>query len=146
MELLQKKFPAKKLEDITSETVEATGFSVRSVARIRSEMRRNCKVVTPGKKKPNLSKAKQISYDEFTRSGLRKHVHNFFRKNEPPTVDKHRISISQDETMPKMTAYKISQLLHEIGFKFKRRKRRSILIEKNDKVHCRLNYLQNGGL
>lgn len=139
----QKYFPEKSVKALELGTAHATGFSEASVARIKSEMKKNSKVVTPNKKKPKISKAIRIDYGEITYSRLRKHIQNFFRRNESPT---HRMllkTISQDEAMPKMSIFKISQLLKEMGFKYKRRKRRSILIEKYDIVHWRMNYLQD---
>lgn len=139
----QRTYPKTKVETLTSETAAATGFSVRSVERARAELKKTSKLVTLGKKKPNLSKSKRINCDEFTRSGLRKHVQNFFRLNEHPTTEKLFYAILQDATMPKMSRYKICTLLKEIGFRYRRKKKKNILVEKNDIVHWRIQYLRD---
>ena len=142
-EYFKRKFPDWSVEKCVSEAAEASGVSASSVYRFRREMKNTGKLVTPRKPKKSKEKIPSMKiYDDFTLSAIRRAVHGFFMKNEPPTLKKVKQKIDEDETMPAMSITTLQRLFRKIGFRFRKRSRRSLLIERNDLIEWRHRYLR----
>ncbi|XP_068625066.1 uncharacterized protein [Battus philenor] len=97
-------------------------------------------VVSPPKKKKPIATVFSTT-DSSTKSALRSIVHQFFLRNEIPTLDKILQAVNNDEIGPfKRTT--LHKLLRSIGFKFFKRGRNSMLTDKDDIYFGRRNYLR----
>lgn len=81
------------------------------------------------------------SIDEFDREAIRRKIHEFFFKNEIPTVEKVLRVINDDEDLPNFKRTTFLKLLKKINFKFERRQRNSILIDRDEIVVWRREFL-----
>ncbi|XP_054259366.1 uncharacterized protein LOC128984106 [Macrosteles quadrilineatus] len=77
------------------------------------------------------------------RKGIKGKVHSLYRQNIPPTVKKVTQMINEDPDLPNVSVHTTRKLLHDLGFKYEKRERRSILIEREDIVRWRRSYLQD---
>ncbi|XP_074648979.1 uncharacterized protein LOC141904300 [Tubulanus polymorphus] len=75
-------------------------------------------------------------------SNIRRIVHDFFRINEPSTLNKIWQKCKDDDDIPKISRATSHRILRDIGFKFKKRERNCLLIEKDEIVSWRYKYLR----
>ena len=96
-----------------------------------------------GKSRPNrVGKytSKNI-YSDFVLSSIRRKVHQFYRRNEPPTVTKLLKDVNDDENLPNFHISTLTRILKDIGFVYIKRQRKSILIDRDDIQLWRHRYL-----
>lgn len=80
--------------------------------------------------------------DEFEATAIRRIVHQFFSRNEQPTIRKILSVINADETLPNYCHTKFYQILLRLDFRYVKRSRKSILLEREDLISWRQSYLQ----
>ena len=77
-------------QSLTALTAQATGIFKQSIYRIITEKRSTGKLQKPRKRreeaKGKYSRMNRI--DDFTKCAIRRYVHNFFARNEMPTLKK----------------------------------------------------------
>jgi transposase len=122
-----------------------TGVSRASVYRLKDEFQKFGKFSTPGKKRPLKvgTQTRLQKYDEFTLNAIRRKVHNFFFRNEIPTALKVMKTINADYNLPNFSVRTVQRILKDLGFIYAKRKRRSILIERDDILQWRRRYLRS---
>ncbi|XP_072397434.1 uncharacterized protein [Diabrotica undecimpunctata] len=81
------------------------------------------------------------TYDEKVKTSIRQIVHSFFFKNEMPTLNKILSEVNNRPDLPNMCRSLLYKFLKQINFKYLKRSRTSILIERDDVVRWRRNYL-----
>ncbi|XP_072398085.1 uncharacterized protein [Diabrotica undecimpunctata] len=81
------------------------------------------------------------TYDEKVKTSIRQIVHSFFFKNEMPTLNKILSEVNNRPDLPNMCRSLLYKFLKQINFKYLKRSRTSILIERDDIVRWRRNYL-----
>jgi hypothetical protein len=132
------------ITEAVRETSKATGCSESTVYRVRKEASRG-PLVTPSKTK-NIrhpyKNSRTVIFDDFVRSGVRRKVHESFVKNIPPTLKSILSSVNMDSDLPDFKRTTLYCLLVDIGFVYERRGKRSILIERDDIIRWRHNYLR----
>ncbi len=119
---------------------EMTKISRHKISEIMREYERNngrlndSNCSRPGKKKLR-------SVDNFTRHVVRNKVHEFYHRNESPTVEKVHTELRRDETYKysKTTTYKI---MKSLGFVFKERNDKLYICERPEIVARRRQYIQ----
>ncbi|XP_023311638.1 uncharacterized protein LOC111692121, partial [Anoplophora glabripennis] len=79
--------------------------------------------------------------DEAMKNSIRRIVHSFFFKNEIPTLDKILTEIKSRQNLPQMSRSSLYKFMKQINFKYLKRSRKSVLIERDDIVRWRLDYL-----
>ncbi|KAL4714164.1 hypothetical protein ACJJTC_008518 [Scirpophaga incertulas] len=79
----------------------------------------------------------EYKIDEFTFSAKRRIVHQFFYRNEPPTITKILQVMNDDPEMPKISKDTLRKILKHLNFKFVARSRKSTLIDRNDIITWR---------
>ncbi|GFS65034.1 phenylalanine--tRNA ligase, mitochondrial [Trichonephila inaurata madagascariensis] len=89
-------------------------------------------------------RSRLVKYDNFTLSCIRRKIHGFFRKNEIPTLSKVLKEINDDaeifsKNISRSTLYR---LLKDMGFRFEKRKRQAVLLERHDIILWHRNYLR----
>lgn len=138
--------PQESLRSILKRASELTGISPRTLLKIEKEAKGGI-IITPGKKRPNAvgKKTRMQKYDDFTLQGIRRKVHLFYRRNEIPTVKKILNELNNDpEILPtKISERTLCRILKDLGFSFKKRKRQSALIEREDIIIWRRKYLRD---
>lgn len=101
--------PTYSLEKVAEMTGKLTGVGKASVYRIRREAKMNDnKLKSPVKFRKTVPLLEK--YDEFTKSAIRSKVHQFFFRQELPTLDKILAAVNGDEdnsdnNLPKFSRY-----------------------------------------
>ncbi|XP_074028603.1 uncharacterized protein isoform X1 [Leptinotarsa decemlineata] len=127
--------------DVVNLCSDLTEVSIRSVHRILKSFKENegkCDV----SKNIETRGRKQIQLDDCTKYAIRRKFHLFFFRNEIPTLKKVAAEISSDETMPKISRRVLLRTLKQMNIKFIKRGRKSALIEREEIVLWRRNYLK----
>lgn len=134
-------FTIRKVKRITS---TLTGASEKSICRMRSEFHRNSVVKTPKKASTNKKEkyGRLTRLDAHTKWIIRKTVHNFFARNEPPTVAKITAEINAMDDMEHFSKSRMYRTLKDLNFCFKKRGRDSHLMERDDIVKWRHRYIR----
>ncbi|KAH6940178.1 hypothetical protein HPB50_026152 [Hyalomma asiaticum] len=85
-----------------------------------------------------------LRYDTFALAALRRKVHGYFMRNEIPTAEKLRNDVISDTDMdmPTISTRTMQRMLNDLGFLFRKRKRNSALLERDDIVAWRRKYLR----
>lgn len=138
---LCEKYPETPIKEITALTSEFTGVSTFSITSARKEMKETGVLVTPGKKRKR-AKPVMDTCDSFTKSAIRSKVHNFFFRNEAPTLQKILTAVNDDSGLPSFKRTTLYKILQEIGFVFVKRNRQSILIDRDDITVWRREYIR----
>lgn len=131
------------LREVAERTAALTGTSRATVERLRKEANEG-KIVTPGKKRPRATGTKtrlKITSD-FTKIGIRRIVHDMFRRNRPPTLSSITEKINEDDSLPSMSKATVHRYITDLGFVYERRTRRSMFIERDDLIIWRRQYLR----
>lgn len=138
--------PKSTVEETSAFVADMLGVGSRTVFTVRKEAEASGGVLsTPSRKRPRNSEKKRRSalYDSFMLNALRSCVHDFFRRNEIPTVAKITMEFSERMDNPSLKAWTVRRLLREIGFKREKRSRNSLLIDREDILAWRHNYLRD---
>lgn len=85
---------------------------------------------------------KKIIINDDTRYAIRRIAHSFFFRNEIPNVKKIAAAIEADDSMPKISRHVLLRTLRAMQFRYLKRNRKSLLIEKSEVVLWRRKYLQ----
>ncbi|KAH6925896.1 hypothetical protein HPB50_011811 [Hyalomma asiaticum] len=142
------KQPEHSVEDTSKFVADMLAVSVRTVFRVREEVKAShfsgAKLTTPSRKRPhNAEKGRRsMKLHSFTLCALRSRVHNLFRRNEIPTVEKITTEFSERMELQSLRRCTVRRLLAEIGFKHEKRSRNSLLIDRDDITDWRDRYLQ----
>lgn len=132
----------KSISQIVREVSAMTGVCERTIFRYRDEGK-NGPLETPvRKKRTGVANSREKKYDEGTRSRIRQVVHGFFMDNIPPTLDVVLEKVNKTEHLPTFSKSTLRRLLHDMGFVYGKQGRNSILIEKEEIVAWRRQYLR----
>ena len=85
-----------------------------------------------------------MKYDEFTLSCVRRKIHDFFRQNEIPTLDKVLKVVNDDkDTFSKnISRTNLYRILKDMGFSFEKRKKQATLLERQNIILWCRNYVR----
>ncbi|KAL1483563.1 hypothetical protein MTO96_033103 [Rhipicephalus appendiculatus] len=125
------------------------GASERTEFRVREEVKASHFsggiLTTASRKRPrNADKRRRSAkFDSFTLCALRSCVHDFFRHNEIPTVEKITTEFAERMELPSLRRCTVRRLLVEIDFKHEKRSRHSLLIDQDDITDWRNHYLRD---
>lgn len=142
---LQRLFPLEGSTSICERTKDANQLSLSTIKRVRKEFKESDTVCSPIRKRPGAQeKNKRLNrYDSLVFSAIRRKVHMFFFRNEPPTLKKILQEVNQDHDLPNMSKETLRRILKDIGFKYKKRSRNSMLMERDDLILWRIRYLRD---
>lgn len=140
--ILRLENPEMSKRDVAERVGVLTGSSRATVERIRREAS-DGPPLTPGKKRPYQegTRTRMARLDDFQKNNIKRKVHSILRQNIPPTVHKVCEMINEDPDLPDMSESTTRRLLLDLDFKFEKRQRQSMLIERNDIVLWRRKYL-----
>ena len=126
---------------ISTNPIEATAAAFKMGRNVIS------RVIANGNqyKKPKRQGKLKLELDEFDKSIIRRIVHGFFRRKEPPTVEK--ILAATKEELKERFPYgksKLKDLLRELNFKYGPKQGKSVqLMERTDISAWRTRYLRD---
>ncbi|XP_050065224.1 uncharacterized protein LOC126554173 [Aphis gossypii] len=83
----------------------------------------------------------QENIDDLDRNALRQKVHSFWLRKEIPTIDKILHAVNEDPALPDFKRTSLYSLIKKLDFVFTKRKRCSVLTEREDLLVWRQNYL-----
>ncbi|CAI6364423.1 unnamed protein product [Macrosiphum euphorbiae] len=135
------KSPDIKYEDIVNNLSEASGLGRETISKTITEYRRTNTVTSPNKKRVKSSLFDKI--DDLDRNGLRQKVHSFWLRRELPTIDKILVAVNEDPSLPNFKRTTLYSTIKKLDFVFEKRKRCSVLTEREDLIVWRRNYLYN---
>lgn len=127
-------------KDAVTHLAEQTGIGITSIKKTLLEYKNTGAVTSPNKKKHRLSFKEKV--DEFDKNAIRKKVHEFYINKELPTFNKILQAVNADEDLPNFKRSTFHLLLKELNFTYTTQSRNSILIEKEDLIIWRRNYLR----
>ena len=107
------KYPLENQRALINRTVEATGSSESTIKRIIKENKAG-KLQSPGKKRLNRKKFNKL--DSFDLSIIRRIVHEFYGKNESPTLKKLLKKLQENIDFPYGMTHSY-KLLKMLGFR-----------------------------
>nr|CAH7764962.1 unnamed protein product [Callosobruchus chinensis] len=128
------------VEELVQKVAVISEISRTSVYRIVREYRSNHSLSEP-KAYPSRKKITE-AIDDFDRCAIRRKVHSFFFRNKLPTVDKILKDVNEDTDLPNCKRTTFYQLLKELDFRFLKRGRNSLLLEKEKIIVWKRNYLR----
>lgn len=130
---LRAKFSDMSVRSTVEFCAELTNFSVITVYRVLKKVEESPRPVTSGRQK--------IAFDNDTKYAIRRKVHEFFFRNEIPTLKKILTAVKSDDDLPDMSENVLHRTLREMNFRHLKRNRKSVLIEKDEIVLWRRKYL-----
>lgn len=135
--------PDKPITVITDMVADLTGVSVASIFRARRELKIKGKLSTPKKSHSQIGITDRLTkYDDFEKTAIRRKVHDYFFCNECPTLKQLLTDVNNDDSLPTISRATIHRLLRDLGFRFEKRARNSLLIERDDIISWRHKYLR----
>jgi transposase len=131
-----------KIENSVDGVVEVcskmTGIGKSTIYRLIREKKSGA--IKPPKQSTGRHK---ISIDEAERHAIRRKVHAFYFNNEIPTLDKILCTLREDETISDIRRDALWKILREMNFRWEKVNRKSLLIEKDEIICWRRNYLRS---
>lgn len=131
------------IRSIVRRTALLTGVSERAIFKWAAEHEKNGMVGSPQTKLrggKNIERVKK--FDDFDLGVLRRIVHNFYTRNEVPTLKKLKAHFNESEDLPNVSSATVSRMLKKIGFRYRRRSRNAYLIEAPNIIQWRCKYLR----
>lgn len=144
MSYLKEKHVKKSLSEIIREISASTGCSERTIYKIKKEASKGVTFApskTRVRKKENKN-SRNIKYDSFVKSSIRRKVYNYFLQNIPPSLNSILTLVNGDPDLPKFKRSTLHTLLKEIGFVYEQKGKKSLLSERNDLIKSRQEYLK----
>lgn len=121
------------------EISKTTGLGQRTVSTALSEYKKQGTVSSPNKKINKPAIVNKI--DDFDKNAIRQLIHNFWRNREIPTIPKILNAINQDETLPNFKRTSFQMVLKDLQFEYVKKNRNSALLEREDLITWRRDYL-----
>lgn len=128
-----------KYDDMITKISQTTGIGSQTISRTISEYKRKKTVSSPNKKRAKKSLFDKI--DDLDRNGLRQKVHGIWLRRELPTIDKILHEVNEDPSLPNFKRTTLYNIIKKLDFVFAKRKRCSVLTEREDLINWRRNYL-----
>lgn len=137
-EHMQRK-PNMLYNDMLKKISKTSGIGTKTVAKTISEYKRSGIVTSPNKERVKRSLFDKI--DDLHKQGIRQKVHSFWLRREIPTLDKISQAVNDDEDLPNISRSNLHRILKKMDFVYAKRRRNSILTERQDLINWRRNYL-----
>lgn len=137
--------PGLSVKDVARRTALLTGVGDATVFRLKQEFLKGGVLRTPGKSRPAAkgNRTRMHNMDDFTKTAIRRKVHEFYRRNESPSAEKVTAVINSDPDLPNVSVRTTIRVLKDLSFSFRKVNRSSILIERDDIVTWRHKYIRD---
>lgn len=137
----KEKNPNQTYKDIIARIGEVTGIGRQSIIYTISEYKKTGKISSPIKTRKKKSLFDKI--DDLDRNGLRQKVYSIWLRRELPTMDKILCAVNDDPTLPCFKRTSLYRIIKKLDFVSTKRKRCSVLTEREDLIVLRRNYLSD---
>ena len=114
--------------DQMQKAAEATGVPLRTLQRLSNGNSKSKKIKS---KKTKLSREKFGKLDDFDLGVIRRLIHQFYLRNESPTLDKILKELKEKMDFPYGRS-RLHKLLKKMGFCFKFRGKERLIYERSD--------------
>jgi len=128
-----------KYDDMITNISQTTGIGSQTISRTIAEYKRTKTVSSPNKKRTKKSLFDKI--DDLDRNALRQKVHAIWLRRQLPTIDKILHEVNEDPALPNFKRTTMYTTIKKLDFVFAKRKRCSVLTEREDLIVWRRNYL-----
>ena len=123
---------------VMQKAAEATGVPLRTLQRLSNGNSERKKIKS---KKAKLSREKFGKLDDFDLGVIRRLIHQFYLRNESPTLDKILKELKEKMDFPYGRS-RLHKLLKKMGFSFKFRGKERLIYERSDIIAWRERYLR----
>ncbi|CAH1961997.1 unnamed protein product [Acanthoscelides obtectus] len=134
---------ASTIKEIVVKVSHKVGVCRASVFNVLRQYKKNHTFSEPMTSKHRKSIVKSL--DEADKHAITRKVHEFFFRNEIPTIDKVLQEVNGDTTLPNFKRSTFHALLKHLNFKLKKRGRNSLLLDREEIVLWRRDYLTKIG-
>lgn len=132
--------PTSLVDEVVKRVANKVGTSCATVYRVIREYKQTHTLSEP---KTNQNRKNSLDLvDEFDRNAIRRKVHQFFFKNEVPTIDKVLEVVNADNDLPTFKRSTFYKLLKKLNFVHERRGRNSMLMDRDEIKIWRREYLK----
>ncbi|CAH2006703.1 unnamed protein product [Acanthoscelides obtectus] len=121
---------ASTIKEIVVKVSHKVGVCRASVFNVLRQYKKNHTFSEPMTSKHRKSIVKSL--DEADKHAIRRKVHEFFFRNEIPTIDKVLQEVNGDTTLPNFKRSTFHALLKHLNFKWKKRGRNSLLLDREE--------------
>ncbi|KAL4112105.1 hypothetical protein QTP88_015953 [Uroleucon formosanum] len=132
--------PNLKKEDLRKILSNELGIGQRTISTTIYQYENFKTISSPNRKKNRENIFTKI--DDFDKNAIRRTIHGFWFEKQLPTLDKILSRINTTEGLPQFTRTTLYSLLRQMGFKYQQRIRNSAMIERDEIVVWRRNYLE----
>ena len=123
---------------VMQKVAEATGVPLRTLQRLSNANSESKKIKS---KKAKLSREKFGKLDDFDLGVIRRLIHQFYLRNESPTLNKILKELNEKMDFPYGRS-RLHKLLKKMGFSFKFRGKERLIYERSDIIAWRERYLR----
>ncbi|XP_060881664.1 uncharacterized protein LOC132953146 [Metopolophium dirhodum] len=131
--------PDKKYVDVINRIRELTGLEKNTIQKTISEYKTTKTVSSPNRKRLKTSLFQKI--DDLDRTGIRRKIHSVWLNCELPTIDRILLDVNADPSLPNFKRTSLYCVIKKLDFVFTKRKRCSVLTEREDLIVWRRRYL-----
>lgn len=131
--------PEMKYKDMVITLSRNTGIGRDTICKTIAEYKKTGAVSSP-----NMTRTRQSLFDKFDdldRNGLRQKVHAIWLQRELPTIERILSAVNEDPMLPDLKRTTLYNIIKKLDFVFTKRKRCSVLTEKEDLIVWRRRYL-----
>lgn len=122
-----------------SEISTLTGIGRETIINTISEYRKTGHTSSPQRKRIRTTLFHKI--DDMDRNGIRQTIHSFWLRRELPTIDKILTAVNENPSLPNFKRTTLFKVIKQLNFVYTKRKRCSVLTERNDPICWRQRYL-----
>ncbi|CAI6376480.1 unnamed protein product [Macrosiphum euphorbiae] len=133
------KTPGITCSDMYNNLSKATGIGYDTIMKTIVDYKLRNTVTSPNTKRAKTSLFNKI--DDLDRNGLRRKVHSIWLRRELPTIDKILFEVNEDPSLPNFKRTTLYNIIKKLDFVFTKRKRCSVLTEREDLIVWRRKYL-----
>ena len=127
-----------QMQSVMQKAAEATGVPLRTLQRLSNGNSESKKIKS---KKAKLSIEKFGKLDDFDLVVIRRLIHQFYLRNESPTLDKILKELKEKMDFPYGRS-RLHKLLKKMGFSFKFQGKERLIYERSDIIAWRERYLR----
>lgn len=133
--------PEYKMVHLKKKLATDLGIGQSTIYNTILEYQRTKTVSSPNKTKIRVKISDKV--DEFDKYAIRRKVHQFWHNREMPTLDKILVAVNEEADLPNISRSSLHRLLKSMDFIFTKRGRNTALLEREDIILWRRNYLRN---
>lgn len=136
---IQRRLSKLSFRDFIVAISRTTGIGQRTIQTTLAEYKKEGTVSSPNKRKVRSTILQKV--EEFDKNAIRQKIHNFWKNREVPTVPQMLIAINEDDSLPNLRRTSFQLILKDLQFEYVKKNRNSALLEREDLISWRQNYL-----